>query len=152
LEIPAEYGLRWLKGPAPVSEDFEEAVIESRSSSEQELAEAIAESTPGLRGGWLNGNVVKKVLQQTCRTHISPRKREEIVKRLGFIPHPALEGGYLRNSLPDGSRPKIYVHKSMALALALQDSRAIKEAYCEAQEDKGDNDGATVYQFSRSGR
>ena len=152
LEIPAEYGLRWLKGPAPVSEDFEEAVIESRSSIEQELAEAIEENTPGLRGGWLNGNVVKKVLQQTCRAHITPRRREEAVKQLGFIPHPALGNGYLKNNLPDGSRPKIYAHRDMTLILALQDSRAVKDAYCEAQEDKEDNDGATVYQFSRGGR
>ena len=151
LEIPPGYGLEWLKGPAPVSEDFDNAVIESRSAPEQELAEAIAENMPGLRGGWLNGNAIKRVFQQAYRMHLTPRKREEIIKRLGYVPHPALENGYLKNNLPDGSRPKIYVHSKLALALALPDSRAVKDAYVAAQEDKEDGDGATVYQFSRSG-
>lgn len=95
---------------APRTSSTEAAITASRGSIEQEVLEAIDSGREGFRDGWINSVAFDSVLQEMGRTRALPRnQRKELIEALGYEPHPKLPNGRVILTLPDGTRPVLYL-------------------------------------------
>jgi hypothetical protein len=96
---------------APRTSSTDEAIEASMGLAEQEVLEAVENCTEGFRGGWIASHRLKWLLDQSLRGRIiAKNKRRDMLKALGYVPHPGLrEDGRSPISLPDGQRPRLYV-------------------------------------------
>jgi hypothetical protein len=69
---------------APQTSSSQEAYKASLGVVEQEILEAVEAETPGFRKGWLSSAAVQKLLDASGKKNISPRKKAEIFKILGY--------------------------------------------------------------------
>ena len=118
---------------APRTSSTQDAIVSSRGSAEQEVAEAIEEGRQGFRGGWVSSIAVDHLLEQCGKARLIPQqKRRELLQDMGFRPHPGLPDGRVMQPLADGSRPRLYVvpgHPTWGWAVPA----AVTAAYVEAQ-------------------
>ena len=67
------------------------------------------------------------------RTKIPLNKRREILKDLGYIPHPALPGGRVNNVIPlENGKPRLYIRKGHT-AQNITNAATAARVYQEAQ-------------------
>jgi len=136
LAVPPEFGLIWVKGRAPSTSSTDRAIEASRSPVEVAIQDAVDAGTPGFRDGWISTLMLRQHLES--RRHLNDVPRSEwgsMLAGLGYVLHPALKAthGQVHNTvLPDGGRPKLYVHKDHPSA-QLQRPAAVAKAYSEAQ-------------------
>lgn len=121
---------------APRTTSTDQAIQKGRGSIEQEIFEALDEGRPGFRGGWVSSFAFDNLLAEIGKSkQISRERRREIIDGMGYRPHPSLPNGRVLISLPDGTRPVLYVpkdgtHPSEAPGLLASD---IARQYVEAQ-------------------
>jgi Family of unknown function (DUF5906) len=113
---------------APVSSTTGEALQASQGSIEQEILESVAQGLPGFNGGWISSIYLERLLDRMGMRKISHVRRREILQSLGYHPHPALLDGRVSNAvLPDGGKPRLFVHDSSLAKQISSPSAAAKE-------------------------
>lgn len=132
MAIEAEYDPAKLLHRAPQTSSTADAVQASLGMLEQEVQEAIAEGRPGFCGGWVSSKFLDALID-ALRVKFPRNKRRELMARLGYDWHPALDEGRVNDVVtPDGGKPKLYVKRGH-LALNLTQAGAVAKAYSDAQ-------------------
>lgn len=130
---------------APRTSVWAKFVAASASPVEQEVAEAIEQRRPGFCGGFISSIMLDRMLEERRMAKLAPlNTRAELLRRLGFIPHPALDNGRCTAEvLPDGGRPRLFV-RAGHVAASLGHGTTVMQKYTEAQI------GGPVAGFSKS--
>lgn len=124
---------RGLAARAPRTSSTEEAVKASLGSIEQEVLDAIEEGQQGFAGGWVSSYYLDLLLERQ-KSKIPRGKRRKLMYDLGYIWHPALSDGRVNDTVePDHRKPKLYVRRDYASALALRNPGDVGRAYTAAQ-------------------
>ena len=96
---------------APESSTSHEAVAESKGNVEQEIENSIAEGRPGFCGDFISYHQLRKLLEET-HTKIGHSACKDMLKTIGYVPHPMLPEGRTNNPvIPDSKRTFLYVKK-----------------------------------------
>lgn len=120
---------------APNTSTTEAAIIESRGSVEQQIAEVIAQDTPGFIGGWISSVMLDRLITDTLKmgNRLSHTKRRELLQGMGYVLHPGLPDGRVNNPVqPDGRKPQLFVKPGSPQA-AIVGPAEIARAYSAAQ-------------------
>jgi len=133
-KIPDEFNPATACHRAPVTTSTAEAVEVSRGAIEQEVLEAIDEGRAGFCGGWVSSRALDTLLEEGGWARRMPvNRRKELLKGLGYIPHPALAGGRVNVViLQENGKPRLYVHEDGDLAALSQPAEVVR-AYVLAQ-------------------
>lgn len=94
---------------APMTTSTSEAVTLSLGVIEQEVIEAVGVGRPGFRAPWISSMALDTLLKEIRRT-LPYAKRPQMLKELGYLPHPNLTGGRVNNSTAtDGGKTRLYI-------------------------------------------
>lgn len=116
---------------APDTSTTGDAIEHSRTYAEQLIAEAVQLKEIGFRGGFISSKAVSMLFKDN-NIKRSPGAMNDSVKKLGYIPHPALEGSVIYTGLDhDGANTRLYVAKGSDASRLKRD--AIKSEYVKAQ-------------------
>jgi hypothetical protein len=120
---------------APESSSTAEAINITRGYIEQELIEAIEEELQGFRGGWISSKAFDNLLEQKgYARRINRNKRPELIKSLGYVPHPALSKGRVNSIIAqEGGRPCVYIKEGVIHHNELTKPLDVLNKYCAAQ-------------------
>lgn len=132
--IPPEFDPANNMHRAPDTSTTAAAILHSRGAIEQQIMEAIEQGVPGFMGGWVSSIQLDSLLERLKQgQRISLAKRKEMLRVLGYEPHPHLVGGRVNNPvMPDGRKTQLYLragHPDMALLTPAE----IAKAYTAAQ-------------------
>lgn len=97
---------------APDTSTTDLAIVESRGGVEQQIAEVIAQDTPGFMGGWVSSVMLDRLITDTLKmgNRLSHMKRREMLQGMGYILHPGLVDGRVNNPVqPDGRKPQLFI-------------------------------------------
>lgn len=143
--IPAELNPATRCHRAPVTSSTAEACRASQGPVEQEVQHAIESERTGFRHGWISSHYFDALLREIGAERAVPRnKRREMLRQMGFVPHPALPEGRCNNIIsPDGIKPRLYVAEGHPTA-ALTEPAAVCAAYSAAQQDAPGRVGANL--------
>jgi len=96
---------------APITTSTNEALALSLGRVEQEILAAIEEDRPGFAGGWISSMALDRLLVDKKADRRIPRnRRKQILKDLGYVPHPTLNNGRTDNPIAiDGGKPRLYI-------------------------------------------
>lgn len=119
---------------APRTSSWEAFVAASANVVEQEIAEAIAQGRPGFAGGWVSTIMLDRLLEERrVGKSASLAMRAVYLKRMGYVPHPALPQGRVHQEvLPDGGRPRLYVKEGHPAA-SIETPALVVQAYAQSQ-------------------
>lgn len=126
---------------APNTSSTELAIVESRGGVEQQIAEAIAQDTPGFIGGWVSSVQLDRLITDTLKmgNRLSHSKRRELMQGMGYILHPGLPEGRVNNPvMPDGRKPQLFVLADSPAA-RIVGAAEIAKAYSNCQMGVGVN-------------
>lgn len=131
--IPDEYNPATGCQRAPTTTSTASAISASTGGVEQELHEAIAQGLPGFCGGFVSSIQLDRLLERLgLARRITHSKRKEMLEGLGYAYHPALIEGRVNNMvLPDGGKPRLFVHRdapNRAILTAAEAARAYEQA------------------------
>ena len=121
---------------APETSSTAAAIQASRGGVEQQIAEVIAQDTPGFMGGWVSSVMLDRFVSEVLRmgARLSLTKRRELLQGMGYVLHPGLPEGRTNNPVqPDGKKPQLYIlahHPDRYLTGAAE----IAKAYTAAQQ------------------
>lgn len=119
---------------APTTTSTELAATASLGGVEQEIVEAIKQEHEGFRNGWVSSVAVDILLAKVGKDRAIPRNaRRNIILGLGYEPHPSLPEGLLPMTLPDGSRPRLYVVRGHAWAVDYLTPEQVRQGFSAAQ-------------------
>lgn len=126
---PAVYCTR-----APRTSSTEAAIVQSRGMIEQEILESVEAGISGFKGGWISSLALALLLDRLKASNRVPHnKRRELLKTIGYIPHPGLTDGRVNNLvMPDNGKPRLYIDERHA-ARELVGPGIIAKAYTDAQ-------------------
>ncbi len=133
--IAPEFNPAGLMHRAPNTSTTDLAVIESRGSVEQQIAEVIAQDTPGFMGGWVSSIMLDRLLTETLKVggRVSLSKRREMLQSMGYVLHPGLPEGRVNNPVqPDGRKPQLFILEKHPSA-HIRGASEIARAYTAAQ-------------------
>jgi hypothetical protein len=119
---------------APRTTSTDDAVSASLGGVEQEIIEAMEAGVSGFMGSWISSTALARLLEKLGRSrNITHQRREQILKDLGYVRHPALPGGRVNNTVaPDGAKPILFVRLGSPEASITNAADAAK-AYSRAQ-------------------
>jgi hypothetical protein len=121
---------------APRTSSTEEAMTASLGVIEQSIVEMIAEGAPGFAGGFVSSKAMSRLFTELKRS-VGRNKYHEIMRNIGYIPHPALTDGRVNNPLPgDDGKARIYVRVD-SLQAQLTRPPDVVQRYIEAQAGSG---------------
>lgn len=119
---------------APRTSSTAEAVTAGLGAAEQYILEAIDEGRVGFRGGWVSSTYLTRLLDEV-RMPYTPPARGNLLRTIGYVPHPGLHRGRTNNEVtPDASKPVLYIHVEDSALASLEGAPAIAAAYSKAQE------------------
>ena len=127
---------------APNTSSTEEAITSSMGGVEQCIIEAIEEGRPGFAGGWVSSVALDRLLSEMKMTRaISPNKRRDLLKQLGYDWHPALDNGRTNNPIVmDGNKkPRLFIKMPSMKAnilSAAEVARVYQADQCQGLDDK----------------
>lgn len=124
-------------GDAPETSSTDEAIAQTMGGVEQEILEAVDEGRCGFAGGWISSFALDNLIEHIrAGRQIPPRKRGELLKTLGYEPHPALRNGRCNNpvAVDGGRKPKLYI-KQGHIHANLQRPAEVERHYAAAQGD-----------------
>ena len=133
--IPPELNPAGSMHRAPVTSTTDAAIVESRGSVEQQIAEVIAQDTPGFMGGWVSSIMLDRLLSETLKVgnRLSLAKRREMLTSMGYVLHPGLTDGRVNNPVqPDGRKPQLFILADHPAA-HIRGAAEIARAYTAAQ-------------------
>lgn len=136
FDIPDEFNPAKGCTTAPNTTSTVEAKEAGLGMIEQEILEAIDGDQWGFANGWISSFALDSLLRDARKDNtISINKRKEIIKNLGFIPHPNLSGGRLNNPIAGvKGKPRLYVRPNSVEA-GLEKSNVIGAYFVAAQGD-----------------
>lgn len=110
-KIPDEFNPATECHRAPITSTTQSAIEESRSHVEQEVVEAVEQQLIGFRGGWISSHYLNELLKQGFQSRkMSHTRRRDLLRHLGYVPHPALNDGRASTVvMPDGSRSRLFI-------------------------------------------
>ena len=137
VSIPAELNPALDCQRAPVSSTTGEAIEASTGSLEQEIKECVEQGLEGFAGGWISSIYLDRLLERIgLQRKVSHTRRKEILESLGYRWHPALKEGRVNNvTLPDGGKPRLYIHDS-TLARQIGDPAEAAKSYQTANTNR----------------
>ena len=85
--------------------------MESAGRLEQEIKSAIENEHIGFRHGWISSHFLDDLIRKVgAERQYPPNKRRDLLKSMGYVPHPGLSNGQVNNAVsPDGCKPRLYV-------------------------------------------
>lgn len=117
---------------APKTSSTEQAILAGRGRVEQEILEAIDQGQPGFAGGWISSIMLYKLFDAK-RISFPRNKCRDMLKHLGYVPHPGLSDGRTNDMVqPDSGKPRLFVltdHPSLNYGSGLE----IAKKYTEDQ-------------------
>jgi len=124
---------------APLTSGMEEAIQYGMGTVEQHIQEALAAEEIGFRGGFISSTYLQKMLQDSgLRNKALGLKRDELMKTLGFVVHPALVNGWTNNPVsPDFKKARLWVRKDSILALNVTSAAEVARLYSAANDQAG---------------
>lgn len=132
FDIPNEFNPAKSCQRAPKTTSTEEAVNVSTGNDEFAIQEAIESEEIGFKGNFISSTFFSRFIKDKG-LRISLRRYREILERLGYVPHPALDDGRSPRMLaPDGIRSRLYVKRD-SVESYLQDAEIIMQTYTTAQ-------------------
>jgi len=134
-QIPAEFNPAGDCRRAPDTSTTGEVIVESQGSVEQQIAEMIAQDTPGFMGGWVSSVALDRLIGDTLKmgNRISHAKRREMMQGMGYTLHPGLLDGRVNNPVqPDGRKPQLFI-KAGHVSAGIVGAAEIARAYSTAQ-------------------
>jgi hypothetical protein len=123
---------------APHTSTTDAAMQESQGGVEQQIAEAIAQDTPGFMGGWVSSVMLDRLVTETLKMggRLSLSKRRDLLKGMGYVLHPGLRDGRVNNPVqPDGRKPQLFILANHPHRY-LTDAAEIAREYSAAQQVK----------------
>lgn len=133
-EIPAALNPAGAMHRAPQTTATVEAIALTAGTVEQEIIEAVEQGLPGFSGNWISTMMLDQLLQKRFHRNLSPRKRHEILRNLGYVPHPHLPDGRVTTSVaPDQGKPRLFIPKGHING-SITDPRMICQKYTAAQD------------------
>lgn len=132
--IPDELNPTTTLHRAPDTSSTAQAILESLGAADQEVLAAIAEDRVGFRDGWVS-SLALGLLMKDKNYRYGPRKRGQMLERLGFVVHPGLTQGKAPNRiLEEKGRPILYcLDDPKNDVFKLRGSAAIMERYTSDQ-------------------
>lgn len=133
--IPPEFNPAGNMHRAPNTSTTDAAIVESRGSIEQQIAEVIAQETQGFMGGWVSTIMLSRLIDDTLKmgNRVNLAKRKEMLHSMGYIPHPGLPDGRVNNPVqPDGRKPQLFILATHP-HVHLRGAAEIAKAYSSAQ-------------------
>ena len=133
--IPPELNPAGACHRAPRTSSTDEAIIASEGRVEQEIREAVAQCRPGFCGGWISSKHLEMLCTTTWGCNVTLNKRVEILKALGYVPHPAWPKGRVHNMIDDcgyPTRPVLYARAGHIITKIAETKTALR-LYKEAQ-------------------
>lgn len=110
---PSEKGMA---NDAPTTTSTGEAIILSAGAIEQEVTEAVEQGRPGFAAPWISSMALDQLLKE-IRRGLPNAKRPEMLRTLGYVPHPHLRSGRVNNpTLTDGGKTRLYIIKDHLVA------------------------------------
>lgn len=117
---------------APETSSTPAVLIQSLGIVEQDVLEAISSARTGFTDGWISSMAFRGLLKE-LHVQIPIANIRNILKDLGYIPHPALTNGRVNNIIPiEGGKPVLYV-KQTHPARSIRDASTVARVYQEAQ-------------------
>ena len=134
--IPAELDPAGACHRAPLTSSTAEAIEASLGPVEQAVQEAVESGETGFRGGWVSSYWLGLLLDaRRLRGKAPLNKWTDIMRGMGYVPHPALPSGRTNNAVaPDGRKSKLWVRAGSIPALNLTTPNAAASAYTAANE------------------
>lgn len=118
---------------APRTSSTDEVLTESLGTLEQEVMEQVHAGAQGFADGWISSYHLGQLLDRMRMGKMSHSKRRDMLRTLGYVPHPGLPDGRCPAPLDGiGQRPRLYV-RAGHLSLAMQTPSAVQGAYEQAQ-------------------
>ena len=121
---------------APATSSTVEACRASLGAVEQEIMNAIEMDRVGFRGGWISTHYLDALLREIGAERAVPRnKRREMLRALGYAPHPGLAAtdGRVNNPVaPEGVKSRLYVATGHT-SESIREPARVSEAYSAAQ-------------------
>lgn len=101
---------------------------------EQAVLEMINQDEVGFAGGWVSSNYLNLMFDRR-RDKITPRRRDQIMKRLGYAPHPKMNklGQTDNRVMPDNKKVKLYCKVGSIAWNNLDSMTSVCAAYTKAQ-------------------
>lgn len=132
--IPDEFNPATTCHRAPMTSSTEAAIRSSLGGIEQHVQEAIAQGLPGFAGGWVSSIMLGRLLEDIRQSQrLTPNKRRDMLRHLGYRIHPGLPDGRVNNSVqPDAGKPQLFILEGHPSAF-LRDGSEIARAYTAAQ-------------------
>lgn len=125
---------------APATSSTVEACRASLGAVEQEVLNAIEMDRVGFRGGWVSTHYLDSLLREIGAERSVPRnKRREMLRALGYAPHPGLAAtdGRVNNPVaPEGVKSRLYIAAGHADE-GIREPARVAEAYSAAQGPDG---------------
>lgn len=133
--IPERFDPTRLAQRAPHTSSHEAAVEAGLGMVEQLVLEAIDEGKAGFKGGWVSSFHLKLLLEAVGRDRMmTPQRRHNVLKTLGFVPHPGLPKGRVANPVAtDTGYPILFVRAGSPQCLVGSSAADVAQAYVKAQ-------------------
>ena len=111
-QIDPEFDFSELCVTAPHTSTTTAAIAASRDEIHLILLEEIELGRAGFRNGWISSVALSNLLAEKRIRHLMPdSKRGQILKDMGYVPHPGLANGRAsRNVEPDNKRATLFIH------------------------------------------
>jgi len=134
IEIPDELNPATGCQRAPDTTHLQRAITKSYGHTEQQVLNAIAEDRKGFKGGWISSIALGALIRNMKVKGTPLNKRTDMLKTLGYVPHPHLKGGRVHDCLMvDGNKkPRLYV-KEDHIICNLTGPKLISQSYITAQ-------------------
>ncbi len=132
-DVPTALDPAGLCVEAPPTSSTASAIVASYGRVEQEIVEAIEQGRTGFAGGWISSIWLDRLLAD-MRVTVARNKRRDMLRGLGYIPHPALTDGRTTGVVkPDDGKPRLYVRHGHPWAL-ITDAADVAKTYSAAQD------------------
>ncbi len=131
-DVPTALDPAGLCVEAPPTSSTASAIVASYGRVEQEIVEAIEQGRDGFAGGWISSIWLDRLLI-LMRVTVARNKRRDMLRSLGYIPHPALADGRTVGIVkPDDSKPRLYIREGHPFSL-ITDPAEVAKSYSAAQ-------------------
>lgn len=119
---------------APETSSTQDAIRAGLGLVEQEILESVAQGRAGFVSPWVSSFALDTLLEKVGRARsLTHRRREKLMRDLGYVKHPSLSGGRVNNATPpDGGKPILFVLESSPEARIASPAEVAK-AYAAAQ-------------------
>lgn len=131
-KIPEEFNPAKNCHRAPDTTSTPAVLINSLGIIEQDIIDAVESHKTGFTDGWISSLAFNAMLKE-MHMKLPVNRRREMLKDIGYVPHPALTKGRVNNNIAvEQGKPVLYV-KVRHPAYSITDAAMVSRVYQEAQ-------------------